>query len=43
MIYAEANLKMKAEALAHCEVRDSGEQRRPWREDPGVMTFLRSL
>ena len=43
MIYAEANLKMKAEALAHCEVRNPGGQRRPWREEPGVMAFLKSL
>lgn len=43
MIYAEANLKMKAEALALCEVQDPGGHRRPWREDPSVMTFLKSL
>jgi site-specific recombinase XerD len=41
-MYAEADLEMKAKALAHCEVTASPATKR-WREDPGVMTFLKSL
>lgn len=41
-IYAEADLEMKAKALAHCEVTGPPRTKR-WREDPGVMTFLKSL
>lgn len=41
-IYAEVDLEMKAKALANCEVH--GEQSgKPWKEDKGLMEFLRSL
>jgi site-specific recombinase XerD len=41
-VYAEVDLKMKTEALAGCEVRDPIPGK-PWREDAGLMEFLRSL
>jgi integrase/recombinase XerD len=41
-IYAETDLEMKANALAHCEVKETKQTRR-WSEDAGLMTFLRSL
>jgi hypothetical protein len=41
-VYAEVDLKMKAEALAGCEVGDPGAGK-PWREDTGLMEFLRNL
>ena len=41
-IYAEVDLEMKAKALAHCEVEGEGTQK-PWREDKGLMEFLRTL
>jgi integrase/recombinase XerD len=41
-IYAETNLEMKAKALAMCEIEERKSTKR-WREDPGLMTFLRSL
>jgi site-specific recombinase XerD len=40
-IYAEIDLKMKAEALALCEVKDGGPSHK--RENPDLMNFLRSL
>jgi site-specific recombinase XerD len=41
-VYAEVDLEMKARALANCEV--AGEQSaKPWKEDKGLMEFLRSL
>jgi site-specific recombinase XerD len=42
LIYAETDLATKAEALAHCEVT-SAEPHRPWREDAGLLAFLRAL
>jgi integrase/recombinase XerD len=43
-VYAEADLEMKAKALANCEVVEvDGEERRPWREQEGLMEFLRTL
>jgi integrase/recombinase XerD len=42
-IYAEMDLEMKAKALAKCEVTDANQPNRPWRDDPALMTFLRSL
>ena len=41
-VYAEADLEMKAQALAGCEVGDpvSG---KPWPEDAGLIGFLRNL
>jgi site-specific recombinase XerD len=41
-IYAEMDLEMKAKALAKCEV-DASQPKRHWRDDPALMTFLRSL
>jgi site-specific recombinase XerD len=41
-MYAEVDLEMKAKALANCEVKEEKPQT-PWREDKGLMEFLRSL
>jgi site-specific recombinase XerD len=41
-IYAEVDLEMKAKALANCEGEEN-EAKKPWREDEGLMAFLRSL
>lgn len=41
-IYAEADLEMKAKALAHCEVIEPKPIKR-WRENKDLMAFLRSL
>ena len=41
-VYAEVDLEMKAKALANCEV--VGEKGGvPWKEDAGLMEFLRTL
>lgn len=41
-IYAEVDLEMKAKALANCEVAgETGDA--PWKEDAGLMEFLRTL
>lgn len=41
-IYAEVDLEMKAKALANCEVAgETGDT--PWKEDAGLMEFLRTL
>jgi len=42
-IYAETDLEMKAKALATCEVTDANKPKRHWRDDPALMTFLRTL
>jgi integrase/recombinase XerD len=42
-IYAETDLEMKAKALAKCEVAAEPKTKKRWREDPELMTFLRSL
>ena len=42
-IYAEMDLEMKAKALAKCEVTNASQPNRHWRDDPALMTFLRSL
>ena len=42
-IYAETDLEMKAKALAHCEVTGSRSRPKHWRDDAGVMAFLKSL
>ena len=42
-VYAEVDLERKAKALASCEVREEGAAQRPWREDKGLMEFLRTL
>jgi site-specific recombinase XerD len=41
-VYAEVDLEMKAKALANCEV-EGEESGRPWKEDKGLMEFLRTL
>jgi site-specific recombinase XerD len=41
-VYAEVDLEMKAKALAGCEVSDP-KPSKPWREDEGLMAFLRNL
>jgi integrase/recombinase XerD len=41
-VYAEVDLEMKAKALANCEVK-AGKAKKPWREDKGLMEFLRTL
>jgi integrase/recombinase XerD len=41
-IYAEVDLKMKAKALANCEVEEE-KPKKPWHEDKGLMQFLKSL
>jgi len=41
-IYAEVDLEMKAKALALCQVAETGASKR-WREDKGLMAFLRAL
>jgi integrase/recombinase XerD len=40
-VYAEADLEMKARAVATCEVKE--EPVKPWRDDKGLMEFLRTL
>ena len=42
-IYAETDLETKAKALATCEVTDANKSTRHWRDDPALMTFLRTL
>jgi integrase/recombinase XerD len=42
-VYAEVDLEMKAKALAHCEIAARALQDTHWRDDPGLMAFLRSL
>jgi integrase-like protein len=42
-VYAEVDLEMKAKALAKCEVEEEGQAQKPWREDKGLMEFLRTL
>ena len=41
-VYAEVDLKMKAKALVKCEIKD-GKPKKPWRKNPGLMEFLRTL
>jgi site-specific recombinase XerD len=41
-VYAEVDLEMKAKALANCEVKEEKPQK-PWRDDKGLMEFLRNL
>ena len=42
-IYAEIDLETKAKALAKCEVSEASKPKTRWREDPGLLAFLRSL
>jgi len=41
-IYAEIDLEAKAKALAACELEDV-KPAKPWRDDPTLMAFLKSL
>ena len=41
-VYAEVDLEMKAKALANCEVETEQPQKH-WRDDKGLMEFLRTL
>jgi len=41
-IYAEVDPEIKATALANCEVKED-ELKKPWREDNGLLEFLRTL
>ena len=41
-IYAEINLEMKAAAMALCEAVEPGPSR-PWKQEKGLMAFLKSL
>lgn len=41
-VYAEVDLEMKVKALAHCEV-ESAEKGVPWKQDKGLLEFLRTL
>jgi site-specific recombinase XerD len=41
-VYAEVDLEMKAKALVNCEVKED-EPQKPWRQDEGLMEFLRTL
>ena len=40
-VYAEINLKMKADAMALCDVAEPDADR-PWKEDKSLMAFLKS-
>ena len=42
-IYAETDLKTKARALATCTVPDKMPVKKHWRDQPGLMEFLRTL
>jgi len=42
-VYAEADLEMKAAALAHCEVKGGSKPTKRWKQDAGLMAFLKSL
>jgi site-specific recombinase XerD len=42
-MYAEVDLEMKAKALANCEVEGRKKKGAPWKEDKGLMEFLRTL
>ena len=41
-VYAEIDLEMKAKAMANCEVKEK-KAKRPWRENKGLMAFLKTL
>jgi len=42
-VYAEIDLEMKSKALAHCEIFSSEETKKDWKDQPGLMAFLRAL
>jgi site-specific recombinase XerD len=41
-VYADVDLEMKAKALASCEIKEE-KLKKAWREDKGLMEFLRTL
>ena len=41
-VYAEVDLEMKAKALVKCDIK-GGKTKKPWRKNPGLMEFLRTL
>jgi len=41
-IYADVDLEMKAKALANCEIKEE-KPKKGWRDDKGLMEFLRRL
>jgi integrase/recombinase XerD len=41
-VYAEVDLEMKAQALAHCEMPDESVTK-SWHKEPELMTFLKAL
>lgn len=41
-VYAEVDLEMKAKALANCQIDDE-KPKKPWREDKGLLAFLKTL
>lgn len=41
-VYAEVDMEMKAKALATCEIKEES-PKKTWREQKGLMDFLRSL
>jgi site-specific recombinase XerD len=41
-VYAEVDLEMKAKALVMCEIK-GGKAKKPWRKNPGLIEFLRTL
>ena len=42
-VYAEIDLEMKAKALAHCEIFVSDQTAKMWKDQPGLMAFLKAL
>jgi len=42
-VYAEVDLEMKAQALAHCEISGAAREPKQWHKDRGLMSFLTSL
>jgi integrase/recombinase XerD len=42
-IYAETDLETKARALATCAPDTAGSKKKPWRDQPDLMQFLRGL
>lgn len=41
-VYAEVDMELKAKAIASCELKQTRTKKR-WRENPGLMAFLKSL
>ena len=42
-VYAETDLKTKAKALATCVISEKSKPGKSWREQPGLIEFLRTL